>query len=424
MNDVASSKRVSSLVRRISAGTCIQCLAVALALWSNVVVVQTGGLDALGQVSLVMSISSLATIMCTLGWPVLVMRVVSSHPCGEAAQTRAVLATALRQVAIACVVAIAGLWVLSRWSMFVPVRTVLPAVAWLALLRSFATVHRAVLDGHKHVLTTQALTGVVSPVIVSLGLLAIGPAGDRLVTMQAALFSLPLLVLCVMAWRVHSMPGWRDIILPGDGASPVRDVENLQALATGLANALLLNLPGVILNAVVGTAAAGAFALASSVASLVGLGVVAANGVYAPEIAALQRARQPEQARAMFRQVQRLMMVLSAVALLPIGLAPDWWLLLYAGTGVADPAVIDAVRILAVGQFINAATGPVATTMFMVRQTRIVARTMVWTTALALCLCLALTPAYGAVAAAWIVAAATAIANLVQYHHARQRGLA
>lgn len=90
-------------------------------------------------------------------------------------------------------------------------------------------------------------------------------------------------------------------------------------------------------------------------------------------------------------------------------LAPEWCLSFLGPNYVAGAPLL---RVLTLGQFVNAASGPVCAAVVMSKREALFAR-LAWTIAtLSVVASLGLIPIYGAMAAAWVCSAGNSLINI------------
>lgn len=165
----------------------------------------------------------------------------------------------------------------------------------------------------------------------------------------------------------------------------------------------------LFLGRVADRAEVGAYAIAARIASLVAFVLVAANNVLAPRFAALHAAGRTRELEALARRAARVTAALALPVVLLFTLAPAQVLRVF---GPQFPAAASALVVLAVGQFVNVATGALGYLFLMTGNERLMQHTMLGAAALNIALNAALAPRYGAVGAAWATASSLGCLNL------------
>lgn len=126
------------------------------------------------------------------------------------------------------------------------------------------------------------------------------------------------------------------------------------AFAAIAANQLLRRVDVLIVGSVVGLADSGAYSAASRIADVLQLPLVAANVVVAPKIAELYALGKMNELKILAQQVTAIAFGLCCVMALPLLIFPESVLVIF-GKRFTDVGTV--LRLLALGQLVNAATG-------------------------------------------------------------------
>ena len=162
----------------------------------------------------------------------------------------------------------------------------------------------------------------------------------------------------------------------------------------------------------------GIYGISTRIALLTAFVLGAINVVVAPQFAALHAEGNVAALRRLAQQSAFWTSVAAAPALLVLVLVPDLILQLF-GPQFKEGAW--ALRILALGQFVNLATGPVGTLLLMTGHEKLMRNNVAASAALNLLGNLVLVPSYGAVGAATSTALSLAFMNIVSWIMVRKK---
>jgi len=157
----------------------------------------------------------------------------------------------------------------------------------------------------------------------------------------------------------------------------------------------------------------GYYAASLRLVLLVNFLLVALNGALAPKFAVLHRQGEIRELISLARRATLVMLTLSCPIFLALFLLPE---ILLAWFGDEFTAASTALVILAVGQLVNIATGPVGIILLMTGNAPAMQRHLVITVLVNLALAFLLIPPFGIVGAACSAAAAMAVLNLLLLH--------
>jgi O-antigen/teichoic acid export membrane protein len=181
----------------------------------------------------------------------------------------------------------------------------------------------------------------------------------------------------------------------------------------GLGMIILNRMDMLMLGPLAGAEAVGLFSAASRYARLNIFAATAIGVVVPPMIAAAEQRRDVRQQRTVLFWAT-LLSLAFALPMFLLMVAVPGWLLSFFGSGFAEAGPL--LRVLAIGQFINAATGPVGDALIMVGRQKAFA----WTTGLFALANVAgnlyAIPAFGAMGAAAVSAICATGMNLVLFY--------
>ena len=159
------------------------------------------------------------------------------------------------------------------------------------------------------------------------------------------------------------------------------------------------------------------FATAQRTAMLTSFVLFAVNAIAAPKFAALHEKGDIDGLKRIAIWSVRLMMLVAAPTLMVMLLFPDWFMSFF---GDDFRAASTALMILAIGQFINIATGSVGYLLSMTGREREVLNNTLISAVVAIALGVILIPSYGLLGAAVATATAVASQNLMGVYQVRK----
>jgi O-antigen/teichoic acid export membrane protein len=168
--------------------------------------------------------------------------------------------------------------------------------------------------------------------------------------------------------------------------------------------------PTLLLGAWSSAADVGVYSAAARTVLLSILVLVAVNAIAAPKFAALWRNGDRDGLRRSVLHSGRLLLVLSAPIFLLFIFAPGVVMGLFGGAFAEQGAPF--LAIMALGQFVNVATGSIVPLLAMSGNERLVRNNVAFGALASLALCVALIPGYGALGAAVATSASLALVNI------------
>lgn len=138
--------------------------------------------------------------------------------------------------------------------------------------------------------------------------------------------------------------------------------------------------------------------------------LISVNSIAAPKFASLYQKNDMKALGDVSRGTTKLMIILASPILVVFILIPEWILLLFGEEFQQGSTVL---MILAVGQFINVATGSVGYLLQMTGHERLVRNTLFFSTLLLVVLSIMVIPVYGMVGAAVVSAVMLAVQNII-----------
>ena len=285
-----------------------------------------------------------------------------------------------------------------------PLRWMSLAVAPWAMVRLYGEMQRGLKRIASYLLVHSAGYRVLALLLLPLGAAQFGLAG------AIAAFAVATLVMAAIGaalWRarLRRMPA-------GPAQFPLRRLldSSLPLFWVQPATQAMTWIPMLLLGAWGSAADAGIYGAASRTVLLSILVLIAVNAIAAPKFAALWRAGDVDGLRRSVLHCSRLLVALSAPIFLLFLFAPTAVMGLFGGAFARDGAPL--LAIMALGQFVNVATGSIVPLLAMSGNERLVRNNVAFGAGASLALCLALIPWLGAYGAAVATSASLALVNL------------
>ncbi|WP_435036997.1 hypothetical protein [Pseudomonas neuropathica] len=401
------------LLRNINHSTLVQFATLAMSLLFGAYMIRRVGADYFGHITSANAVISICIIFTTFGWPVLLTKIFANGH-------RATALRALRKsVGDACVITVltgAVLYVLILLGVLKEPAYPFAFLPLLIFLRSLAALAKAVLDGLGKVVVEQYALGIVLPLLTILCFIFAGTLDS--VDSLFVIYSLSALIgLAVLAGIATTAAG------PGLDASQAPPAEkrshNWWLMSAGLSNVVLLNTDIIIMGHYVAEGVIAVYGIISVVVAVMTMAISAGNAIYAPVIVKHYQNNDYRAARIIFRSVQKRVLIWSLPFFLIVSLFPGEIIGALTGNATA-PDLAGCLIILAVAQLVNAATGPVATSLYMKGEIAFFASSMMIAVVLNIAGNLWLVPEFGVLGAAVSTAVVIALANVAQYLRARQ----
>ena len=390
----------------------------------NVALARVLGADGLGIYHLSLTFALIASVVGRMGMDAAILKFgATSYAAADARRLAAVHRMSIGTASLCCGIVAACTYFSADWLAVAVYAD--PAIAQPLRFMALALVPFALLSLYGELLKAgqyQALSSFVQGAAlptVSLLLLFASAKSTLDASAAATIYLIANILVCLTGYFL-----WRRT-LPPVASSPGEPVQFRNLLATampmyGSAIAdVVMTFSDVLILGMFATAAdVGVYTAAARTALLTRFLLLANSAVAAPRFAALHAANDTEgMARLAVRST--LLTTVSSVPLLLIFIAfPEQILSLF---GPQFEAGAQALIILSVGQFVNAATGPVGYLLNMCGYHRIEGRIAVVGALLTVGLCFALIPLWGILGAAAANAIATASCNLLRVYFAKSR---
>ncbi|MEA3274285.1 MAG: oligosaccharide flippase family protein, partial [Pseudomonadota bacterium] len=385
----------------------------------NVVIARQLGADEAGLFFLAYTIVFVAAAVSRLGLDNTFVRFIAAHQsANEWAEINGLYKTGVRWALFASLVVAACFWILAEplaarvftKPAFADVLRVMAlAIPFLALF----TLHASALQGIKRIPQSMIVLSVASPLAVVALAFAVRPEHAETAGWLVVAATALTLVLGGYWWKQ----------IPDARGNAIRvGREKILASCLPLLGVVVLNQTvnwssQIMLGAWATSADVALFNAAQRTAMLTSFVLVAVNSIAAPKFAAMFRMNQHDALRRTAKHATRLMIILALAPLALMLAFPDLILLLF---GAEFTAGATSLQILAIGQFINVATGSVGFLLAMTGHERLLRNNVLAAATVALALGFGLIPSYGLVGAAIATAVGVATQNLLSAWQVRR----
>ena len=390
----------------------------------NVALARTLGADGLGIYHLSLTFALIASVVGRMGMDAAMLKFgATSYAAVDRRRLLAVHRMGMGSALLCCGLVAASTFIAADW-LSVSVYSD-PAIAEPLRLMSLALVPFCLLNLYGELLKSgqhQALSSFVQGAalpLLSLLLLFVFAASLRDASAAATIYLAANVLVCLCAYVL-----WRRTVPPaGSSASDSMKYRNLLGTAMPMYGSavadVVMTFSDVLILGMFATATdVGIYTAAARTALLTRFLLLANSAVAAPRFAALHAAKDTAGVARLALRSTLLTTVSSVPLLLMFVLFPGPILSLF---GPQFEAGAQVLIILSIGQFVNAATGPVGYLLNMSGFHRIEGRIAVVGAVLTVGLCFALIPLWGIVGAAAANAIATAGCNLLRVYFAKSR---
>jgi O-antigen/teichoic acid export membrane protein len=389
-------------VRSLAGSSVVRIASVLATFGVGVQLARELGVQGYGYYALALSIVTIAGIPAELGLSNLVTREVSGafvrhdYPALFGVLKWANSTCWRVSAAVAVAIAVAALLLIYSGSSVLGFSLLLgiPAIPFAALSR----INGAALQGLNYITLGQVPANLLRPLFLSVALLLAWLAGAMTAPVAMALNSATAAMVYVVAriWLVRRRPNYAGEVNVQSGRSWLASTIPL-AVTDGL-RTLQLELTTVLLGAMTLTANVALFRIAIGTSSVAAMPMLIIAYTTMPMMARLHAERDSARLQKLVTYSAWLQTAGVLVLSLPLLVAPELLLSLVFGAGFAPAAT--ALRILALGQIVNAAFGPNALLLNMTHRERRVTRAVVAGVALNILLLVVFARALGAAGAA------------------------
>lgn len=368
------------------------------------------GTEGYGTFSYALTLAGVLAIVVPLGWPTALMRFIAQYVEQQRWELlRGAIQRAYQITLFSAALAAVALWAISHWNRVSPdLATSLRFAALLLPLLAFVGLRRKALQGLQRVKASIAVEEIFLPLVVIAGmyLFAITSSSGALLLYAGAAF-LAFLVGSVWLWR--SLPAQSRAAKPEFRTRPWMAVA-IPMIFGGLGQIILNRTDVIMLGAMTDMESVGLYGAATRLATLNTFVLGAVNTIAAPMIAAAFYGSRYQQVREIMVKAM-LWSTIGALPLFAVMLFQPQLLLSLFGTGFIQAGAL--LQILAVGQFVNAATGPVGFALQVTGRERMFALAIGTAATANVVGNLLAIPAFGAIGAAYVTAASIMLLNLI-----------
>jgi O-antigen/teichoic acid export membrane protein len=360
-------KHFIELLRGASAGLLARVASSACVFLFGVVIARRLGATDSGIFYLAVAIVSVPAVLCRAGLDGSVVRFVAGHVArDEVHETGAVYGRSVLVIVSLCVLAtglvLSGSELISTRVFGKPeLSATVSTMAWLLAPLALLMIHGQFLQAEKKVAAAIfSQTGMLP--LISLAMIFLWPGQLSISTASSiyvlSTFSALAVALVLYRFFSSSRPVWKS----GYDFSPL--AESARSLAVSdLVNKVIQPWAPIILLGIWGTAAqVGLYAAANRLAALVVFATMPVNRILAPKIATLWAESDHGAFHKLARQATWLMLAVSVPVALALVLMPD---LMPRVFGEEFDSATSILMILALGQLLNAVTGPVRAMLVM-----------------------------------------------------------
>ena len=407
------------LVQGASVSFALKIVGAGLAFALNVLLAHVLGAEGAGLYFLAFTAVTVASVFGRMGLDNAVLRFVAAAaserdwPAVKGVYQKGVWLTTLASLGTTGL-----LWFLAPWladTVFDSPALARP-IAFMALAivpLSLAKLQAEMLRGLKRILYAtfvQPVGGVLFPALICVGILVLAPSLGLIgATIGYALAAAVTFLVGLVLWR-RATPELNNM----QGAFPMRTLlKSGMPLFWSSSINLLMNWTGtVVLGIYAASADVGIFNVASRTAALTGFVLVAVNSIAAPKFAAFFQAGDRVGLERMAQRSTWMMVAFAAPALLLFIAFPGWIMRVFGAEFASGAPVL---TVLAVGQFINVATGSVQYLLMMTGNERAVRNCVAVSAFANVALNLLMVPMWGIMGAAIATAVSMATLNLLAW---------
>ncbi len=403
---------LKEVLRGSAIAFAVKILAAGSAFAMNVVIARQLGVDEAGLFFLAYTIVFIAAAVSRLGLDNTFVRFIAvHHASNEWGRIKGLYQTGLRWSLLASLCVATLLWLFADYL----AAEVFGKPAFADVMRIMAlgipltalfTIHANALQGIKRIPQSMTVLSVAAPLALLILALFVWPQNS--VVAGGLFVGASGLALALGAYWWLQPTITRASALPVDRSEIL--ASSLPLLAVVVLSQTVAWSSQIMLGAWASSTDIAVFSAAQRTAMLTSFVLVAVNSIAAPKFAAMYRAQQHDALRRTAVNATRLM-VLFALAPLALLLALPHLILLLFGSEFTIGAT--ALQILAIGQFINVATGSVGFLLSMTGHEKLLRNNVLIAAVTTLALGVTLIPPHGIIGAAVATACGVALQNLL-----------
>jgi O-antigen/teichoic acid export membrane protein len=392
------------VVRGASVVLMLRVMSVCLTLAFNVLLARLLGVDGVGVYFLAMSVVMLAAIIGRFGLNNTLVRFVAAYSAkGEWGKikglyTKAMVLSIAVSSGVTLVLYLTAPWVAT--AIFEKPELATP-MRWMSLAilpMVFSVLHGQLLRGLKLVGQNQFISFIIISLVALPVLYLVGNRWGVDGAVWAYISGVS--AAAFVGWFLWQRATKQTMRTKGVRAS--FDLSKLLGSSVPLLTmevvTFMANWGGIFILGAWGTSAeVGVFSIAFKIAALSGLVLISLNSIAAPKFAALYHDGDIDSLGALAKRSTRLIALMAVPMLLFIFIAPAWIMGIF-GDEFRQGALL--LSVMAVGQFVNVASGPVGILLIMCGHERAARDSSLLAVTFNIALCLMLIPYYGALGAA------------------------
>jgi O-antigen/teichoic acid export membrane protein len=365
-----------------------------------------------GSFSFGLSVGSVVALLCALGHPSLVMRTVAQYSAtGDYGLVKGICLYAINRTLVA--ILIAGLVLLTLVLFSDPLRPELTTGLIFAIL-VVVLYPPGIIRGNAARGLAAIPCGILPEEVVRpvafVGLLALASLLVSIdANVSATLFAVAgVLSLAVGLWCLgHKLPFKWNVVSAEYHSDRWRRTSS-KMLIGSVFQELLSRTDVIALGIVASMSVAAQYTAAAKVVLISVFFLRVVDVLYAPRIAVAHARADRDALRQAVRQSAQISFVASLPLIVALLAVPEWFLSAFGAEYLEGGSVL---RILALGQFVNAATGSVGFALLMTGHESAFVRVVAFSTMLNVAGHLVVTTSFGIMGAAWVTAASVAIQN-------------
>jgi O-antigen/teichoic acid export membrane protein len=411
---VRIDSHMREVVRGATAALVLRALGQGLGFGFNVLLARLLGADGTGVYYLALTITSVATVVGRLGLDNALLRFTAANATLEdwakvAGVYRKGMLIAVSASTVATVLVVGGAPLIAQGIFSEPTLSEpLRMMALSILPMSLLNLHAELLKGLKKTLAA-VLVQSVGVSLVQLPLMAAVGASLGVTGAVAAYVGATFLVLLLgfTLWR-QATPQLRG--LRGHFDTRLLFMTSLPLFWVASMDLVMSMTDTTLLGVWADSEAVGIYGVAKRTALLTSFVLMAANTIVAPKFAELYAQGDHRALSALARNAAKLMILVATPILLAFVIAPTWVLGIFGPDFDAGAPVL---VILALGQFVNVATGSVGYLLMMTGHEKLIRNNIIASAALNVALNVILIPKYSIIGAAVATAISVATMNLI-----------
>lgn len=409
----AEVKDSPELLGKISHSTIIQFFSIGASLALSSFLIRSVGAENAGVITALNAVLAICLIFTTFGWPVILTKTFAGNSKLHSTQ---VLKRAIKECSVWVAFVSLVLYPLSWLGLLPGLEGSLIFTVALLCLRTLTALFKAALDGIGFVVAGQYCMGLIIPLITIICFLSLNPSAEIWSILLVYSLSIGLgLVLIFLLFLARFRP-----ISSVDVTSEVEPKRegNWWLMSTRLSNVILLKADVIIMSYYLDDSSVAIYGLICQVVVILTVAISAGNSIFGPAIVKQYRAGDLTAARRTFRRVQKYIVSWSIPLFFILCICPGFIISTLAGESVAESFSFCLIA-LAIAQLVNAATGPVATALYMKGEVIYFSVSMMISVLLNIVGNLLLVPRYGVEGAAVATSIVAVGVNCAQYIKAR-----